>query len=46
MKHAQTMPEANNDADHNYVVVKICIRLKNIIKFQMKTKMRSGYVIC
>jgi hypothetical protein len=46
MKHAQTMPEANTDADHNYIVVKICIRLKKIIKFETKTEMGSGYVIC
>jgi len=38
MKHAQIMTEANTDADHDQVVVKICIRLKKIISSKQKPR--------
>jgi hypothetical protein len=34
MKDVQTMPGADIDFDHNLLVVKICTRLKKIMKFQ------------
>jgi hypothetical protein len=34
MKEMQTMPGADTDSDHNLQVVKMCMRLKKIIKFQ------------
>jgi hypothetical protein len=34
MKDVQTLSDADKDSDHNLLVSKICIRLKNIRRFE------------
>jgi hypothetical protein len=46
VKDVQALLGANIDSDHNLLVAKICTRLKKIIRFQAKTKMGFGEVIC
>ena len=36
VKDVQTLPGADIDNDHNLLVVKICTRLKKIIRFQKR----------
>jgi hypothetical protein len=36
VKDVQTQPGADIDSDHNFLVAKICTRLKRIIRFQKR----------
>ena len=46
MKDVQTLSGADIDCDHNLLAAKICIRLKNILRFQKRKPRWDSETLC